>query len=398
VQGDVTERKKLEDRLRQSQKMDAVGRLAAGVAHDFNNLLTVVSGHSQLLLRLPDLSPSIRRSIMAINEAGDRASALTRQLLAFSRQTVLQPKVMDVNVVISATGKMLKRLIGEDILFTTVLDPTLSRIKVDPGQLDQILMNLAVNARDAMPKGGSLRIETANVTIGEDHAAPHIDCKPGPQVMLSITDTGSGMTPEVLNCIFEPFFTTKEIGQGTGLGLATVFGIVQQNGGCIHVESEPGQGTTFRIYFPAVVGQEADKSDLAASNTLRGTERILIVEDEEAVRELAVISLEMQGYKVMTATDGKDALRIVRTRGGPIDLVLTDVVMPNISGPELVEKLRLQFPRMKVLFMSGYTDDAVLRRGLSEAYVSFIEKPYTPLALARRVRQVLDSSGSAAAR
>jgi two-component system cell cycle sensor histidine kinase/response regulator CckA len=392
VQNDVSERKKLENQLRQSQKMEAVGRLAGGIAHDFNNLLTIISGYSQLLLTLPDMSPNIRESVKIISEAGDQAAALTRQLLGFSRQTMLQPRILDMNAVIADTGKMLHRLIGEDILFTTVLAPNLNLVKVDPGHLDQILMNLTINARDAMPKGGKLTIETANVLLSDDYAATHIDCKAGEHIMLAITDTGFGMAPDVLAHIFEPFFTTKEVGKGTGLGLAMVFGIIQQNNGCIQVYSEPEHGTTFKIYFPAVTGQTIPKSDSVSNLEVGGTETILLVEDEESVRGMALTSLQMHGYKVLTATDGKDALRIIQAHGGSLDLVLTDVVMPNLSGPELARNLQIQFPQVKVLFMSGYTDDAVVRHGLLEADVSFIQKPYTPLALARKVRQVLDEN------
>jgi two-component system, cell cycle sensor histidine kinase and response regulator CckA len=392
VQNDVTERKKLENQLRQSQKMEAVGRLAGGVAHDFNNLLTIISGYSQLMLALPDVSSNIRESLRVISEAGEQAATLTRQLLGFSRQTLLQPRILDMNAIIDDTGKMLRRLIGEDILFTTVLDPNLSLVKVDPGHLDQILMNLAINARDAMPTGGKLTIETTNVLLSDDEAALHIDCKAGEHVMLAITDTGCGMTPDILAHIFEPFFTTKEIGKGTGLGLAMVFGIVQQNSGCIHVYSEPEYGTTFKVYFPAVVGQVIPKRNSALKPEVGGTETILLVEDEESVRKMALISLQMHGYKVLTATDGKDALQIMQTYGEPLDLVLTDVIMPNVSGPELARNLQVQFPQVKVLFMSGYTDDAVVRHGLLEADVSFIQKPYTPTELARKVRQILDGN------
>jgi PAS domain S-box-containing protein len=391
VQSDVTERKNLEAQLRQSQKMDAVGRLAGGVAHDFNNLLTIISGYSELLLTRSDVSQNIRESVKVIKEAGDQAAGLTRQLLGFSRQTMLQPKVLDMNTVIADTGKMLRRLIGEDILFTTVLDPNLSLVRVDPGHLDQILMNMAVNARDAMPKGGKLTIETANVLLSEDYAASHIDCKPGHHVMLAMTDTGCGMAGDVLAHIFEPFFTTKDVGKGTGLGLAMVFSIVQQSGGCIHVYSEPEHGTTFKIYLPAVSEQVTTKKNSPANLQVKGTETILLVEDEEAVRSMALVSLQMHGYTVLTATDGEDALRLVKEHSESLDLVLTDVVMPKVSGPELAGTLRAEFPHVKVLFMSGYTDDAVVRHGLLEADAPFIQKPYTPLALAQKVRQVLDA-------
>ncbi len=391
VQNDITERKNLEQQLRQSQKMEAVGRLAGGVAHDFNNLLTVISSYGELLLTLPGADKTVHDAAKSISDAGERAAALTRQLLGFSRQTVLQPQVLDLNAVVAETGKMLLRLIGEDILFSTVLDPTLSHLKVDPTQLDQVLMNLAINARDAMPKGGKLTIETANVMLSNEYAATHLDARAGPYVMLAITDTGCGMPADILARIFDPFFTTKETGKGTGLGLAMVFGIVQQSGGCINVYSEPNHGTTFKIYFPALTAELDSKSDDAIKADGRGTETILVVEDDESVREVAVLSLELHGFKVLTAIDGNDAMRIVEKHPESIDLVLTDVVMPNLSGPELARRLRIQFPQIKVLFMSGYTDDAVVRHGLLEATVSFIQKPYTLQSLARKVREVLDT-------
>lgn len=390
IQQDVTERKKLEEQLRQSQKMEAVGRLAGGIAHDFNNLLTVISGYSELLLATPELRASIREPVKNINEAGKRAAALTRQLLGFSRQTILQPKVLDVNHVISEMATMLRRLIGEDIQFNTVLHPGVHRVRVDPSQLDQVLINLAVNARDAMPRGGRLTLETANVELSDEYAQTHLDCGTGPHVMLAMTDTGCGMTPEVASRIFEPFYTTKEVGKGTGLGLAMVFGIVQQSEGCIHVYSEPGLGTTFKLYFPAVAEDAAGAGGTASGQATRGTETILLVEDDEGVRGLALVCLRMHGYRVLTASDGKEALELVRAHQGPLDLILTDVVMPNLSGPELAAGIRGQFPDLKVLFMSGYTDDAVVRHGLLEAEVSFIQKPYTPQALAEKVRHVLD--------
>jgi two-component system, cell cycle sensor histidine kinase and response regulator CckA len=390
ISRDITDRKSLEEQLRHSQKMEAVGRLAGGVAHDFNNLLTIISGYSEFLLATPEVGDAIREAVKAISQAGERAASLTRQLLGFSRRTLLQPKVFDLNDLVAETGKMLRRLIGEDILFTTVLGPNVSQVRVDPGQLDQVLMNLVVNARDAMPQGGKLTIETANVELSQEYASAHPDCQAGRFVMMAITDTGCGMAPDVMARIFEPFFTTKPVGKGTGLGLAMVFGIVQQSGGCIHVYSEPDRGTTFKIYLPAVTEQLSQKTESIAKVGPRGTETVLLVEDDEAVRGLALMSLTMHGYQVLTAVDGKDALRVVQGRQGDIDLVLTDVVMPNASGPELAETLRLQSPKIKFLFMSGYTDDAVVRHGLLQANVAFIQKPYTPLELAQKVRQVLD--------
>ena len=392
VQNDITERKRLEDQLRQSQKMEAIGQLAGGIAHDFNNLLTIITGYSTLLLKLPDTDHTVRKSIKAINEAGKRAATLTRQLLGFGRKTILQPKILDLNSVVTETGELLCRLIGEDILFTTVLAPDLNPVKVDPSQLDQILMNLAVNARDAMPTGGRLTIETTNVVLGDDYATTHIHCKAGQYVMLAMTDTGCGMTPDVMARIFEPFFTTKEVGKGTGLGLAMVFGIVQQSGGTINVYSEPGHGTTFKIYFPAVTGQPTSENDPGANVQISGTETILLVEDDENVSELAVTSLKMYGYKVLMATGGKEAFQIIQSVNGLVDLVLTDVVMPALSGPDLAKMLRAKYPHLKILFMSGYTDDAIVRHGLLEAGVAFIQKPYTPLGLVQKVRQVLDEN------
>ncbi|MBX7218987.1 MAG: response regulator [Blastocatellia bacterium] len=390
VQSDVTERKKLEEQLRQSQKLEAIGRLAGGVAHDFNNLLTVIISHSEQVVNLPEISPSIRKSVQAIREAGDRAAALTRQLLGFSRQTMLQPRVLDLNSIIANTAKMLVRLIGEDIQISTVLDPNLKPVKVDPTQLDQILINLAVNARDAMPYGGKLSIETANILFQEDATSSHLDCKAGLYVMLAITDTGCGMPPEILAHIFEPFFTTKEVGKGTGLGLAMVFGIVKQSEGTIHVYSEPGQGTTFKIYFPAMAAQAGLPIPETNEEEGLGSETILLIEDDEGVRQLVLTSLELYGYKVLAAQDGQEAFRIANAQAEPIDLVLTDIVMPHLNGPQVAKQLKMQFPHLKVLFMSGYTDDTVIRHGLLEAQVAFIQKPFTPLSLTQKIRQVLD--------
>ncbi|MCW8132448.1 MAG: PAS domain S-box protein [Planctomycetota bacterium] len=387
---DVSERKRLENQLRQSQKMDAIGRLAGGVAHDFNNLLTIISGYSHLLLRadLPD--DGARDKITAIREASARAAALTRQLLGFSRQTMLQPRLLDMNEAIAETSKMLQRLIGEDIQYATRLAPNLEKVKVDPSQLDQILMNLVVNARDAMPTGGKILIETANVTL-DATSGSHLEAKAGPHVMLAIGDTGCGMKPEILSRIFEPFFTTKEAGKGTGLGLAMVFGVVQQSGGGIDVCSEPGAGSTFKLYFPVAkegVAVRPEPEEQPAGT--HGSETILLVEDEEAVRELSSMILKRQGYRIHAAVNGKDALRVAEAAAEPIDLVLTDVVMPNTSGPDMVARLKEKWQRLKVLFMSGYTDDAVVRHGLLESTLAFIPKPYTPEALVRKVREVLD--------
>ena len=386
---DITERKALEEQLRQSQKMEAVGRLAGGVAHDFNNLLTIISGYSDLLLAVPTLGDADRDAVTAIRDAGERAAALTRQLLGFSRQTMLQPSVLDLNALVTDTCKMLHRLIGEDIQITTVLSPRLSLVKVDPSQFGQVLMNLAVNARDAMPQGGKLTIETANVLLSDDYAAANL-CRPGLHVMLAMTDTGCGMSPDVVAHIFEPFFTTKAIEKGTGLGLSMVFGIVQQSNGSIHVSSEPGKGTTFKIYLPVVADEARTLRPPLPRADVRGTETILLVEDDAGVRALALRSLQKLGYAIVSANDGRQAIEVAEGHNGKIDLLLTDVVMPHLSGPEMAHALRSRFPHLKVLFMSGYTDDAVVRHGLLDATSSFIQKPYTPLGLAQKVRQVLD--------
>lgn len=388
---DVTARHDLEDQLRQSQKMEAVGRLAGGVAHDFNNLLTLIIGYSALLLGPPQEGVSLREAAQAIRDAGERAASLTRQLLGFSRQTLLQPRVLDLNTVVTAMDRLLQRLIGEDVQLTTRLAPSLRRVKVDPGQLDQVLMNLAVNARDAMPTGGHLTIGTADVWL-DDSKAQALECRPGAYVMLSMTDSGCGMTEEVRSRIFDPFFTTKAPGTGTGLGLAMVFGIVRQSGGGIGVDSAVGKGSTFRLYLPAIEETPTPAGGPVAEAGRGGHETILVVEDEASVRQLVQGTLERQGYRVLPAGDAEEAHALARTHVGPVEMVLSDVVMPRMSGPELVRALQAIRPSLRALFMSGYTDDAVMRHGLAEADVAFIQKPFTPDALVRRVREVLDAA------
>ena len=396
---DITERHRLEaallaseEQLRQSQKMEAVGQLAGGVAHDFNNLLTVIGGYSELLLRRLSPENPLRSSVEEIKKACDRAGGLTRQLLAFSRKQILQPKVLDLNTLVSDLDKMLRRLIGEDIDLLTITEPALGQVKVDPGQIEQVIMNLAVNARDAMPNGGQLTIQTSNVHLSEDYAQRHVAAVAGNYVMLSISDNGCGMDLGTKDRIFEPFFTTKGTGKGTGLGLSTVYGIVNQSGGNIWVYSEVGKGTTFKIYLPRV-DEPRDGGFAHGDSTPApyGTETILLVEDEEQVRRIAHDMLEIQGYHVLVAVDGEEALAIGRQHEGEIDLMITDVVMPQMGGRESVERLSPLRPRMKVLYMSGYTDDAIVRHGLIDEQLQFIEKPFTADALARKVRMVLDS-------
>ena len=387
---DITERRRMEEQLRQSQKMEAVGRLAGGVAHDFNNLLTVILGYSEMLLAmLPPPAEHLRDSIEAVRDAGDRAAALTRQLLAFSRKQVLEPRVLNLNDVITHTEKLLRRLIGENIVLSTVLTEDLDLVRVDPGQMEQVLMNLAVNARDAMADGGRLTIETRALDIAPERTKADDDCPPGRYVQLSVTDTGAGMTPEVKARIFEPFFTTKQPGQGTGLGLATVYGIVKQSGGRIAVYSEVGVGSVFHIYLPAVTAAPSPVS-LESDIVRGGSETLLLVEDEQAVRALARMSLEKRGYKVLEAGNGREALDLAELHRGSIDLVISDVVMPEMSGRQLIEQLVPHRPGLKVLLVSGYTEDAVVRHGIADAKANFLQKPFTLGTLARKVREVLD--------
>jgi two-component system, cell cycle sensor histidine kinase and response regulator CckA len=392
VAQDVSERQRLEAQLHQSQKMEAVGRLAGGIAHDFNNMLAVILSHSRFVL--DDLSardPS-RGDVEQIEKAGQRAAALTRQLLAFSRKQVLDPHPLDLNEVVSQMDKMLRRLIGEDIELRSVPAANLGAVSVDPGQIEQVLMNLVVNSRDAMPNGGKITIETANADIDQSFAKAHLGIKPGPHVMLAVSDTGTGMDPATQARVFEPFFTTKANGKGTGLGLSTVFGIVKQSGGGIWFYSEVGKGTTFKIYLP-ITGEDARSlaNASAPAATLRGNETVLLVEDEEQVRNVAREVLSRNGYRVIEAKNAGEALLISETTTEPIPLLLSDVVMPHMSGPEVARRLTKTRPRMKVLCMSGYTDEAVVNHGLLGSGIAFLQKPFTPEGLARKVREVLDA-------
>jgi two-component system cell cycle sensor histidine kinase/response regulator CckA len=389
---DVTDRRKLEDQLRQSQKMEAVGQLAGGVAHDFNNLLTAILGYCSLMLdEVPQEDP-LRQDLMEIQAAGERAAALTRQLLAFSRRQMLQPQVVDINTLIRQLEKLLRRLISEDVELVTALAGDLNPVRVDPASIEQILVNLAVNGRDAMPVGGQLTIETSNVEIDEAYTMTHVSMVPGPYVMLAVGDTGRGMDAATRARVFEPFFTTKEQGRGSGLGLATVYGIVKQSGGYIWVYSELGHGTVFKVYLPPAKTRAIPRpTDMRPHDTTHGWETVLLVEDEDAVRALAREVLRRHGYIVLEARHGVDALRVAERHPDTIHLMVTDVVMPHMSGREVAERLSTVRPNMKVLFMSGYTDHALMHRELAPGS-SFLQKPFTPEVFARKVRHVLDST------
>jgi len=385
---DITNQRQLEAQLAQAQKMEAIGRLAGGVAHDFNNLLTVILSYSDLLLEDLPADSSDREDVTQIRKAAQGASELTRQLLAFSRQQVLQPRVVDINASVSGIERLLTRVLREDIKLACTLATDAGMIRVDPGQLEQVIMNLAVNARDAMPGGGLLTIETANVDLDADYLRAHPMAKPGPYVMLAVTDTGMGMDAATQARIFEPFFTTKDVGKGTGLGLATVQGIVQQSGGFIWVYSEPDHGTVFKIYLPRVDEAPSEEA-VTNADDVRGTETILIAEDVPAVRAVTREMLKRYGYHVLEAADGLTALQVAADYTDTIHLLLTDVVMPDLNGRDLAERFRTLRPAMKVVFMSGYTDDAVVRHGILQEGIAYLQKPFTPVSLAKKVRVVL---------
>jgi two-component system cell cycle sensor histidine kinase/response regulator CckA len=392
---DITERRKLESDLQQAQKMDAIGRLAGGVAHDFNNLLLVISAYAELMLDSLAGDDPLRRNVGEIMTASRRAADLTRQLLAFGRKQVQLLQVLDLNAVIGEITGMLPRLIGEDIELVFVPGQDLGKVKADPGQIEQVVMNLAANARDAMPGGGRLTIETATVGVDESYVQRHSIVPPGDYVLLTVTDSGQGIAAVHLAHIFEPFYTTKDAGKGTGLGLATVYGIVKQNGGFVWVYSEPGLGTTFKIYLPRVQSVSSEvRITRPAESSPRGCETLLLVEDEASVRQASRQFLTRSGYTVLEASDGEDGLRASREHGGPIHLMITDVVMPRMGGPQLAERLADERPDMKVLFVSGYAENTVLQHGKIDVTTRFLQKPFSSKALARKVREVLGAIDS----
>jgi len=388
---DITERKFLEQQLRQAQKMEAVGRLSGGIAHDFNNLLGVIIGYSELLGERVVENASLRKNVEEIKKAGHRAADLTRQLLAFSRQQVLDPKVLDLNAIVAGLEKMLRPLIGEDIELSTALAPALGHVRADQGQIEQVIMNLVINGRDAMPEGGKLMIETGNVELDNDYARRHPPVLPGSYALLAVTDTGIGMDAKTQAHIFDPFFTTKEMGKGTGLGLATVYGVVKQSGGYIWAYSEPGKGTTFKTYLP-LVEESPEPAGLRATTAKpsRGSETILLVEDEESLRVMTRTLLVQSGYHVLDADSGAQALEIAHRHEETIHLLLTDVVLPGMRGRELAERMVLFRPDLRVLLMSGYTDHAIAAQGVLDVGTFFLQRPFTRDALTREVRKVLD--------
>ena len=389
---DITERKLAEKALAEAQKMEAIGQLAGGVAHDFNNLLTVISGHSELLARLSTPDERWQDSIKEIRRAIELAAASIEQLLAFSRRQILEPKVLDLNAVVADAEKLMRRLIGEDVHLTTSLQAGLSPVRADLAQLNQVILNLAVNGRDAMPRGGSLILETREVEVGTADVKAYPEVVPGRYVLLSVTDTGCGMTPEVQARIFEPFFTTKSEGKGTGLGLSVALGIIRQSGGYLDVESKPGEGTQFKIYLPAV--QEPAEGPESAQRTrldpVGGGETVLLVEDEDTVRNVTTLLLESLGYRVLKAANGQQAMRLFETSSEKIDLLMTDVVMPDMTGQEVAEALLARDPSLTVIFQSGYTYDVMVRQGIWDAQVAFLKKPFSREVLSQKVREVLD--------
>ncbi|HSM81550.1 MAG TPA: response regulator, partial [Nodosilinea sp.] len=391
----VTEQRRLEEQFRQAQKMEAIGRLAGGIAHDFNNLVTVIKGYSEILQGRIGAGDPASELLGEIHKAGERAGMLTRQLLAFSRQQVLEPQVLNLNAVVGETETMLRRLIGEDVVLVTRLSPRLGRVKTDPGQIEQVLMNLAVNARDAMPQGGTLTLETEVVQLDELFCRRTAGLTPGDYVRLTVSDSGCGMDAATQAKMFEPFFTTKAVGKGTGLGLATVHGIVTQSGGHVAVESAVGQGTTFTVYLPLVAdGVQRESGEGVRSHPLsQGHETVLVVEDEAAVRALETHILQRCGYRVLEAANGQEALDLAQQEPGPIHLLVSDVVMPHLGGRELAEQIACTRPDCKVLFLSGYTDDVIIHHGVETAAFAFLQKPFTPSTLAQKVRQVLDGAG-----
>jgi signal transduction histidine kinase/CheY-like chemotaxis protein len=393
---DVSERQQAEqalrerdEQLRQAQKMEAIGRLAGGVAHDFNNLLTVINGYSEFLLGRLEAGDPRHAYAKSIRDAGEHAADLTRQLLAFGRKQLLRPSVLNLNAIVGDAERILRRVIGEDIALVCRLDPQVGGVKADAHQLNQVLMNLCANARDAMPEGGTLTISTANDSVEVEVAGVGAYVAPGEYVTLAVGDTGHGMDQATQQLVFEPFFTTKEQGKGTGLGLATVYGIVRQSGGHIAIESVPDQGTTFRVYLPRMAQPVAEETAAPSAPALGGTETILLVEDESAVRRVAVTALESYGYAVIEAADADEACRLYNGRAEPIHLLLTDVVMPGMNGVELAKRLRTLDPQLKVVFVSGYADSVILRHGALDAGASFVQKPYRPALLASKIREVL---------
>ena len=394
VARDITSRRQLEEQFSQAQKMEAVGRLAGGVAHDFNNLLTVINGYSAMALESLGEAAPLREEIGEIYRAGERAASLTRQLLAFSRRQALAPRILDLNGIVSDMDRMLRRVIGEDVSLSTTLEAGLGSIFADPGQIEQVILNLAVNARDAMPEGGRLVIETGNAILDDSYARQHNAVAPGRYIMLAVSDTGCGMDAETQAHIFEPFFTTKGEGQGTGLGLSMVLGIVQQSGGTIWVYSEPGKGTSFKIYFPLAGDRPAPAGQQMPERAGSGNETILVVEDEEGVRNLIRTSLQRAGYRVLEAHDGNEALRLYESHAATIDLILTDVVMPQMNGRELAGRFAAMRPDVRLLFMSGYTAKAIVQHGVLDPETPFLAKPFTPAMLTAKIRETLDRGRS----